>query len=85
MARKPGNAPLTHRHLKERQRAEREAFSPNLSLRVHRALSWLGRAEQFGREQDVDGQFIYLWIAFNAAYTIDFLRPRQSSARDWTA
>jgi len=38
---------------------------------VHRALSWLGRAEQLAREQDVDGQVIYLWIAFNSAYAAD--------------
>ena len=38
----------------------------NMSLRVHRALSWLHRAELC--EDDIDGRFIFLWIAFNAAY-----------------
>jgi len=55
--------------LKERQRAERERYPPNLTLRVHRALSWLDRAEQL--EGDPDGQFIFLWIAFNAAYATE--------------
>nr|WP_301288425.1 HEPN domain-containing protein [Natronospira proteinivora] len=40
-----------------------------MSLRVHRALSWLNRAEQC--EDDLDGRFIFLWIAFNAAYAND--------------
>src|SRR5690625_4429215 len=51
--------------LKARQRAEREGWPEFLSLRVHRALSWLDRAE---RCRDEDGTFIFLWIAFNAAY-----------------
>lgn len=54
--------------LKARQRKERENHPPNLALRVHRSLSWLGRAEQ---ADDVDGRFIFLWIAFNAAYATE--------------
>lgn len=57
---------LRYKELKARQREERENYSINLSLRVHRALSWLDRAEQ--AEGDQDAQFIFLWIAFNAAY-----------------
>lgn len=51
--------------LKERQRQERDTYSEGLSLRVHRALSWLQRAEM---AEDDDARFIFLWIAFNAAY-----------------
>lgn len=54
--------------LKHRHRQEREEQHPNLSLRVHRALSWLNRAEQ---TDDEDGRFIFLWIAFNAAYATE--------------
>ena len=57
---------LDHATLKARQRAERDAHSTNIGLRVHRALSWLDRAEQCG--DDLDARFIFLWIAFNAAY-----------------
>jgi hypothetical protein len=57
--------PLDFASLKERQRAERDSYPINLALRVHRALSWLDRAEQC---EDDDGRFIFLWIAFNAAY-----------------
>jgi hypothetical protein len=59
---------LDHKSLKERQRAERENHPTNLALRVHRALSWLDRAEQC---EDQDGRFLFLWIAFNAAYAND--------------
>lgn len=56
---------LTHEILKERQRRERHTHPEGLALRVHRALSWLHRAEQC---DDEDGRFVFLWIAFNAAY-----------------
>lgn len=54
--------------LKARQRQERDGHPTNLALRVHRALSWLKRAE---KADDADGRFIFLWIAFNAAYATD--------------
>jgi hypothetical protein len=57
---------VNHDQLKTRQRAERDGHPPNMAIRVHRSLSWLKRAEQLG--DDPDGQFVYLWIAFNAAY-----------------
>lgn len=64
--------------LKEKQRRLRETFPEPLGLRVHRALSWLGRAEEEGGDQDV--QFILLWIGFNAAYAGD-LREELSGER----
>ena len=42
--------------------------SDGLNLRVRRALSWLGRAEDARRHDDHDVAFILYWIAFNAAY-----------------
>jgi hypothetical protein len=62
---------MQHEQLKARHRAERGAWHPNLSLRVHRALSWLERAEQLAQQDDPDGQFLFLWIAFNAAYATE--------------
>ena len=56
---------LDHQYLKTRQRVEREPHSEGLALRVHRSLSWLQRSEKC---DDEDGRFIFLWIAFNAAY-----------------
>ena len=40
--------------------------SEPLQLRLHRALSWLGRAKR--EPEDADLRFILLWISFNAAY-----------------
>ncbi len=57
---------MNHDTLKARQRAERHDHPTDLALRVHRALSWLRRAEQ--EAGDPDARFIFLWIAFNAAY-----------------
>ncbi|RLA40362.1 MAG: hypothetical protein DRR42_25985, partial [Gammaproteobacteria bacterium] len=57
---------LNHHNLKTRQRETRDNFPESLSLRVHRALSWLNRAEQ--ETKDHDARFIFLWVAFNAAY-----------------
>lgn len=65
-------APLFHA-LKTRHRQERAAYDPtwaqNFSLRIHRALSWLHKAELAA--DDADTRFIALWVAFNAAYSGD--------------
>jgi hypothetical protein len=60
---------MDHAHLKARHRAERAGHDETLSVRLHRALSWLNRAEQLA--DDPDSQFVFLWIAFNAAYATD--------------
>jgi hypothetical protein len=52
--------------LKEKQRSIRESFPETMGLRVHRAISWIGRSERCA--EDDDARFIFLWIAFNAAY-----------------
>ncbi|NEU35080.1 hypothetical protein GN156_30950, partial [bacterium LRH843] len=57
---------LDHAALKAKQRAIREGFPETMGLRAHRAISWIGRAEACG--EDDDARFIFLWIAFNAAY-----------------
>ena len=57
--------PLTHAHLKAKQRELRSGFPETMGLRVHRSISWIDRAED---ASDDDGRFIFLWIGFNAAY-----------------
>jgi hypothetical protein len=57
---------LSFATLKEKQRAIRAGFPETMGLRVHRAISWIGRAEAC--DGDDDARFIFLWIAFNAAY-----------------
>lgn len=69
--------PLDHKGLKARQREIRDRFPHSLSLRVHRALSWLKRAEQ--EVEDHDARFIFLWVAFNAAYA-NQVPDRQSAS-----
>ena len=72
--------------LKARQRAERGEWPENVGLRVHRALSWLNRAEQLGEQDDLDGQFIFLWVAFNAAYATEIdERYRESEQQTFRA
>lgn len=71
---------MNYQTLKNKQREVRGGFSENLALRVHRALSWLNKSEQCNDDQD--SQFIFLWIAFNAAYAQDteVLRHTESEA-----
>ena len=61
---------LTYQELKNRQREIRDTFPESLSLRTHRALSWLCRSEK--DDEDLDAQFIFLWVSLNAAYANDF-------------
>ena len=69
----------SHKALKDKQRTLRDAFHPHLGLRVHRSLSWLNRAEK--DRDDSDSAFIFLWIAFNAAYAEDIPQIHTSSER----
>lgn len=52
--------------LKSKQRELRSGFPATMGLRTHRSISWIGRAEK--EVDDTDAQFIFFWIAFNAAY-----------------
>lgn len=66
--------------LKARHRAVRDQQPEQLRLRIHRALSWLRRA---GQAEDGDGRFLFLWIAFNAAYAQEIVdsSPLSEQAR----
>lgn len=70
---------MNFEQLKTRHRALREHSPANLKLRVHRALSWLQRAEM---AEDEDGRFIFLWIAFNAAYATEIDDNRRLSEQE---
>lgn len=50
--------------------------TPELRHRLHRALSWLERADA---ANDADAKCIFLWMAFNAAYAID----RKAESEEW--
>tara|TARA_B110000503_G_scaffold139953_1_gene229577 strand:- start:3815 stop:4477 length:663 start_codon:yes stop_codon:yes gene_type:complete len=58
---------LNYSKLKEIHRAKRENYTDEFSIRIHRSLSWINRAEK--KDEDLDARFIFYWIAFNAAYS----------------
>ena len=60
-----------HKALKARHREIRDAQPEPLRIRIHRALSWLQRAEAEA-DDDPDLQFILLWVSLNAAYAREF-------------
>jgi len=78
----------THAELFARYEPEKALYGPALGLRVHRALSWLRRAEMEADaagspgEGDPDAQFIFLWIAFNAAYATDIAEDYFASEQE---
>ena len=53
---------MDHATLQQRHRRERDALPANVNLRVHRALSWLDRAER--EADDPDARLIFVWIAY---------------------
>lgn len=61
-----------HATLKGRAEHLTQDRADRLRLRVHRALSWLKRAELC--DDDEDARFIFLWISLNAAYADELHR-----------
>ena len=77
-----GNSrPLTYEVLQEEWERVESWLPEHLGLRVHRALSWVKRAEREA-DDDPDAAFIFYWIAFNAAYAQDRPRSLESTERD---
>ena len=68
-------------HLRRREESEGDSYPQNLRLRVHRAISWIQRAEMASVDGDPDLAFTCYWIAFNAAYAEDTEHAAESSAR----
>ena len=56
--------------LKRKLKALGESLPQVTRVRLHRSISWLKRAE--AESKDADARFIFLWIAFNAAYAQEF-------------
>lgn len=56
--------------MKARLKRDAEKYPEPTRVRLHRAISWLGRAEH--ETKDTDAAFLFLWIAFNAAYAREF-------------
>lgn len=54
-----------HASLEASYRERSHDWPESMKIRIHRAISWIGQAEKC---DDDDTRFIFLWIAFNAAY-----------------
>jgi hypothetical protein len=61
------------KELKKMHRELRSTYEESFSIRIHRSLSWLKRAEK--ETGDSDARFIFYWISLNSAYSMsdDFL------------
>jgi hypothetical protein len=57
-----------------------------LSIRTHRAISWLKSAEK--QDGNLDLKFISLWISFNSCYAVDLngiaSKSEKAKLRDFT-
>ena len=66
-----------------------EVGQGDLGLRWRRCTSWLEQAEKELANHCFDEAFIFCWVAFNAAYSVDTPEPRESfelqSIRDYFA
>ncbi len=72
---------VTGTHLLQREESEGDSYPNNLRLRVHRAISWIQRAEMAAVDGDPDIAFTCYWIAFNAAYAEDTAHAAEVTAR----
>ena len=71
---------MTEQHIIEYYQNNKHTFSDEFRLRIHRALSWLDKAES---TEDEDIRFITLWIAFNAIYAREFLHNSSSERSEF--
>ena len=60
---------ISHKELRRQCLDVWDELPDALQLRIHRALSWIARAEM--ESEDGDAAFIFYWIAFNAIYAED--------------
>ena len=56
---------LNYSKLKGLHRLKRENYTDEFSIRIHRSLSWIDRAEK--KDEDIDARFIFwnkiiLWL-----------------------
>lgn len=76
---------MTTSHLSRKLKSS--TLPETLTIRLHRAISWLKSAEK--QEDNLDLKFISLWIAFNACYAVDLngisSKPEKAKLRDFTS
>lgn len=66
--------------LQDKLRNAREQLPEAHAVRLHRAVSWFHCAET--QKDNLDLQFVALWIAFNACYSIDEEKHQSIGERD---
>ena len=66
--------------LKAKLKAVRESITSQHAIRLHRAISWLKSAEDL--QDNLDLQYICLWISFNACYANNLSKGELLSERD---
>ena len=59
-------------------KSKKTQFSDQFNLRIHRGLSWLKKAMDL--HDDLDLQFISLWISFNAIYAQDLVSAQDKQS-----
>ena len=65
------DAELNHDSLRKLEQQLKAEFDEHLAVRVHRCVSWIGRAETEIAKEDYDAAFIFYWIAFNSIYSAE--------------
>ncbi|MGY4679998.1 hypothetical protein ACWIVU_10530, partial [Ursidibacter arcticus] len=55
-------------------KSQRDNLNEDFRLRIHRAISWLKKANDVNESKDIC--FITLWISFNAAYAKELSNGR---------
>lgn len=74
----PKNDSLNSLQLRDKRKFLESRHSQRSLIRIHRATSWLSRAED--EPEDLDARFVFLWISFNAAYAQEI--SRETSERE---
>ena len=59
-------------------KSKKTQFSDQFNLRIHRGLSWLKKSMDL--HDDLDLQFISLWISFNAIYAQDLVSAQDKQS-----
>lgn len=61
---------FSYQFLKNSHQKIADKATDSFNIRIHRALKWYARSEK--ESGDIDAEFIFLWISFNAAYAQEF-------------
>lgn len=73
--------------LQHTRKLKSHALSETLTIRLHRAISWLKSGEK--QEGNLDLKFISLWVSFNACFAVNInslnSKPEKAKLREFTS